>query len=109
MIIIRKDDETNYKELVKSFGGQVISLKGNRQTEMLFNGTLFKIGDLVRTLPCWYTTAEEIRQGKIIGFSHFEYKGEMITSVGIELFDGTFDKTHPSNIEKIDDSWLELC
>lgn len=103
------DKRTDYEKLINLFGGSIVKVEPpEKQTELFFEGTHFKVGDIVRTIPCWYVE-DEVKQGRIIGFSHFYYNNEYIPAVEIELLDGTFDKTHPSNIEKIDESWLEMC
>jgi len=77
------------------------------QKELFHSGTRFQIGDLVTTIPNWYTT-NPVRQGIITGFSYFEYRGESIPSVEIEFIDGV-DKMHPDNIKKLDESLMEMC
>lgn len=108
MKIIR-DNDTDYEQLIKNCGGQLITLKTpEKKTELLYGNILLKIGDLVRDNYPWYMTLEA-KQGIIKCFSEFHYNGESVPVVEIELFDGEIYKTHPSNIEKIDSSWLEMC
>jgi len=104
-----RDDDTNYEEIVKKHGGRLLVIEPPKNKgELQYGNILFKTGDLVRTNYPWYITLP-VQQGIIKGFSEFHYNGECVPAVEIELPDGEIYKTPPSNIEKVDDSWLDLC
>lgn len=78
------------------------------EDELIYKGTTFQKGDLVRTKYSRYSTLEP-KQGRIRGFSSFKWEGEDIPEVIIDTGAGELHRTHPDNIEKIDESWMEMC